>query len=136
MENQRSVAREDGQMKNRKQSAKAANSFLYKVVSLLVNSLLGFMGLGVGFIFFLGTAVAGGSTGLMVLVFGGGAVVIGIYIYIIVVINRFLVARCASQSKRIDRQRMIFSMIYVIIFLLVTFIYSFLQAGVILHSLK
>ena len=108
----------------------------YRYFSFALNSLLGFLGLGVGFVFFLVSVVASGSAGLMALLFGGGAIVIGIYSYIVLKLNRFLVVRCSKgKNKKQDKKRFVCSLIYVACMFLGMFIFSFVRAGLMVKGI-
>ena len=123
---------ETNQVKQNKEKNKSP--FIY--FSFAINSLLGFLGLGIGFLFFLGSVIATGNAGLMALLFGGGAVTIGIYSYIVLIINRFLVVRCSKgKNKKQDKKRFGFSLLYAAVVFLCMFIFSFVRAGLMVKGM-
>lgn len=114
-----------------KKSGKPEHTRLYVTVSVIGNFILGIMGLGLGFLFFLTKVIATGSILLNFLVFFVGAVIIVLYLYIILLANRWLVMRCSNKkSKRSDKNRLFFSMLYVISILIISLAYSFLRAAI------
>ena len=108
-----------------------AHRALYVCGSLLGNTLFGIMGLGLGFLFFVTKVIATGTILLNVMVFGLGAVIIVIYLYILLLINRWWVKKCSDhKSKRNDSNRLFFSMLYVVCVVIVSIAYSFLRAAI------
>ncbi|MDD5950121.1 MAG: hypothetical protein PUC39_10420 [Lachnospiraceae bacterium] len=104
---------------------------VYITASLIANFILGVLGLGIGFVFFISAVVSTGSIGLNILVFVCGAVVIVIYLYLILQANRFLVRLCSNKkSKRIDKNRLFWSMLYFVCIFVISFAYSFLRAAI------
>jgi nitric oxide reductase large subunit len=113
-----------------KHTKKPAHRGVYTVTSLVFNFVFGFMGIGIGFVFFLSMVIATGAPVLQLLVFLIGAVAICVYLYIILLANRRLVFWCSDKkSRRVDRNRMYLSMLYVICVFVVCFAYSFLRAA-------
>lgn len=130
---QASASTQSAQSKKKggKHDYKPAHRGSYIMASLIGNLVLGMMGLGIGFVFFISSVVSTGSIGLNILVFGCGAVVIVIYLYIILRANRFLVHLCSDKkSKRIDQNRLFWSMLFVVCVFVVSFAYSFLRAAI------
>lgn len=114
-----------------KKTAKPEHTKLYVTASLIGNLVLGMMGLGLGFLFFVTKVIATGSVLLNLLVFVVGAVVIVFYLYIILLANQWLVRRCSNKkSKRSDKNRLFFSMVYVSSVLIISLAYSFLRAAI------
>lgn len=103
----------------------------YVLSSLIGNAVLGFMGIGIGFVFFIGSALSDGSTALHVLVYIACVIAVALYLLIIYWANRWLVIRCSNKkSKRIDKNRLFWSMLYVICILVISVAYSFLRAAI------
>ena len=133
--NSKMASRQDADAKQSNQ-VNTKNHGPYRYFSFALNSLLGFLGLGVGFIFFLGSVIATGNAGLMALLFGGGAVVIGIYSYIVLLLNRILVVRCSrGKNKKQDKKRFVCSLIYAALLFLAMFIFSFVRAGLMVKGI-
>lgn len=103
---------------------------IYSFCTIVANMILGMMGLGIGFIFFLGTVVFNGAILMLSLVFLIGAVCIVYYIYLIWLFNRWLVKKCSDgTSEKKDQKRLTRSLIYGIIVLIISFSFSFLRAS-------
>ncbi|MBO4998437.1 MAG: hypothetical protein J6D02_10605 [Lachnospira sp.] len=114
-----------------KKTGKPEHTRIYVMTSIIGNFILGAMGLGLGFLFFLTKVIATGSIVLNFLVFFVGAIIIVLYLYIILLANRWLVRRCSNKkSKRSDKNRLFFSMLYVISILIISLAYSFLRAAI------
>ena len=114
-----------------KKTVKPSHTKLYVTTSLIGNFIFGIMGLGLGFLFFITKVIATGSLLLNLLVFFVGALIIVLYLYIILLANRWPVQRCSNKkSKRIDKNRLFFSMLYVISVLVISLSYSFLRAAI------
>lgn len=103
----------------------------YVLTSLIGNAIFGFMGIGIGFVFFLGSALSDGSTGMHILVYIACGIAVALYLLIIYWANRWLVLRCSNKkNKRIDKNRLFWSMLYVICILVISVAYSFLRAAI------
>ncbi len=112
-------------------SYKPQNTKKYVAASLLGNLIFGAMGIGIGFLFFLAEVIFTGSVGFNILIFVCSAIIIVIYLYIILMANKWLVKKCSDKkSKRTDKNRLFWSMLYVSCIMMVSFAYSFLRAAI------
>ena len=100
---------------------------------LVLDALFGLLGIGIGFIFFLGSVLATGSIVMNILVYLLGGIFIVIYIFIIFLFNKWLVnkiMRIKNKPSKKNGQRLAFSMIYFIAILICSVSYSFLHSAI------
>ncbi len=115
---------------NTRKPKKPENNGVYFLVSIVFNLLFGLMGLGIGFLFFLASALTSGTTVYSILIFLCGAVAIALYLFCLVKLNKVWVYVCSDKkTKSVDRNRMIFSLTFSIIILIISFAYSFLRSA-------
>ncbi|MCR4717817.1 MAG: hypothetical protein K5656_11630 [Lachnospiraceae bacterium] len=112
-------------------AAKSENTGLYVFVSAVFNLVFGLMGLGIGFLFFLASALTSGAMLYSVLIFICGAIAIAMYLFCLYKINQAWVNVCSDKKNtELDKTRMIGSMVYAVFILAIAFAYSFLKSAI------
>lgn len=99
----------------------------YMVLAFLMNTILGLLGLAIGFGIFLLAVLETGKTGILIVVFGIGIVCLLVYYYVILRMNRWF-SKLYHLPKDQHKKAMIIWMIYSGIVLLMAFAYSFVIA--------
>ena len=131
--NRRNVQADNGQKKQVYTQDMTSKYSTYIVLVLVLDALFGLLGIGIGFIFFLGSVLATGSIVMNILVYLLGGIFIVIYIFIIFLFNKWLVnkiMRIKNKPSKKNGQRLAFSMIYFIAILICSVSYSFLHSAI------
>ena len=114
----------------KKSDYKSENKGRYMLVSGVFNLIFGVLGLGIGFLFFLAMTLTSGATLYSIVIFLCAAIAIALYLFCIYKINKGWVYICSDKKhKEIDRNRLIYSMVYAVIILAISFAYSFLKSA-------